>query len=103
MKGKTKEKARYVEKKPNNEVPKEEKTLKDKTISNIEEKPSRSRTLGRPLDLKIKRSWVDFVCHLNDGKGCRLDEMGFKVSIQDIWVAGTDNRLRNLGRKRTEI
>ena len=103
MKGKTKEKARYVEKKPNNEVPKEEKTLKDKTISNIEEKPSRSRTLGRPLDLKIKRSWVDFVCHLNDGKGCWLDEMGFKVSIQDIWVAGTDNRLRNLGRKRTEI
>ena len=56
MKGKTEEKARYVEKKPNNEVPKEEKTLKDKTISNIEEKPSRSRTLGRPLDLKIKRS-----------------------------------------------
>ena len=43
------------------------------------------------------------MCHLSDGKGCRLDGMGFKVSIQDIWVAGTDNRLRNLGRKRTEI
>lgn len=103
MKGKTKEKARYVEKKPNNEVPKEEKTLKDKTISNIEEKSSRSRTLGRPLDLKIKRSWVDSVCHLSDGKGCRLDGMGFRVSIRDSWVPGTDNRLRNLGRKRTEI
>ena len=103
MKGKTEEKARYVEKKPNNEVSEEEKTLKDKTISNIEEKSSRSRTLGRPLDLKLKRSWVDFVCHLSNGQGCRLDGMGFRVSMWDSWVAGTDNRLRNLGRKRTEI
>lgn len=61
IKGKTEEKARYVEKKPKNEVPKEDKTLKDKTVSNIEVKSSRRRAFERPLGLKLKRSWVDFV------------------------------------------
>ena len=43
------------------------------------------------------------MCHVSDGKGCRLDGMSFKVSTWESRAAGTDNRLRKLGRKRTKI
>lgn len=60
IKGKTEEKTRYIEKKPKNEVPKKERPLKDGTASTIEVKSSR-RAFGRPLDLKLNRSPVDFM------------------------------------------
>lgn len=60
IKGNREEKTSYAEKKQNSEVPKEERLLKGKNVSNIEVKSNRVRPLGRPLDLKVNRSLVEF-------------------------------------------
>ncbi|KAF6073411.1 hypothetical protein HJG60_009544 [Phyllostomus discolor] len=75
--------------------------LKDKSISDIEVKSSQIISFRRPLDLRreiIGRIWAICV-----GEWHKPARMSLKVSLQERSMAGTDDMVVEVDRKKTRI